>query len=243
MKHLYLVTSILFALFFVACMDDTKEEATTNQPPVPVSNAANPSPKTVANVVVENEKPTVIKQDTSKSPDVEATKETITNEVSEEDAHPYRDISVGKITSACDLISEAEIREKVPGFKNVAQLNMIPRNSPDNHSSACECRAVNDNKVFIVGYRKNPANLQYIDQIIAEGEIREYSANIPPYEPVQGLGLKAAFNRKHGYMKWVGDNGVLVYAYVFPTNVQNVDMYEPVLYKMGQEIDDRFHGR
>ena len=241
MKHIYFIGSLLCSLCLLACQNDAKESSTAVE--ITTVDSAVPTPTAVSNITPSSkDKSTVAKQDTTKLPVSEGTTSAVDGaEPSVTDS--YRDITVGGVKSACDLITEAEIRKKIPGFAKVRELKMTPRNSPDNHASACECRAMNENIAFVLGYRKNAANLQYIDQIIAEGEVREYAPNIPPYEPVEGLGMKAAFNRKHGYMKWVGENGVLVYAYVFPTTVQNVDVYEQVLYKLGEDIDNRFHGR
>ncbi len=246
MRLLYLLS--LCAIVAVACQNDPKTTSTvdtsTSTPKdmdegkaVVVSTSDKNGVVTVADTIPNSEN-----SGSTAAPSQPTTSSSKEAEVSEE-YDPYRDISVGTITNACQLVTEAEIRKRIPGFSNVQEIRMTPRNSPDNHASACECNAMNEKKVFVIGYRKNPANLQYIDEIIAKGEFREYAPDIPPYQPVAGLGQKAAFNTKHGYLKWVGDNGVLVYTYVFPTTVQNVDTYQKVLYDFAQDIDARFNAK
>lgn len=234
MKHLYFTFCFLLIGTLLACQTDPKPTESATIIPTPREEASPTSP--VATPATPD--PTTTNTAAATSVPAETTTEEDTEETEAYD--PDRDVTVGTIKNACELISEAEIRRLVPGFSKAKEIQMNPRNSPDNHASACECRAVGENKAVVIGYRKNPANLQYIDDIIAKGEVREYAPNIPPYEPVKGLGQKAAFNTKHGYMKWVGDNGVLVYMYVFPTTVQTVDLYKEVLYKWAQDINARF---
>lgn len=237
MKHIYFTCCFLLIGTLLSCQNDPKVNPEAS--PAPVVQTETPPP-TTSTPATTTEVP-ITTTPTTETPAGANPPPSTATPSSEDPTDAYRDITVGGIKSACDLISEAEIRRLIPGFADVQELKMTARNSPDNHASACECRAMNENIAFVIGYRKNPANLQYIDDIIEKGEFREYAANIPPYEPVQGLGQKAAFNTKHGYLKWVGNNGVLVYTYVFPTTIQTVDLYKEVLYKWAQDIDARFH--
>ncbi len=239
MKHLYFTFCFLLIGTLLACQTDPAPSESTTIDPTPTAQEVSPVATPVTAAPTTSDTAPLTTSTPSK---------TTTNEenTATEEAEPYdpdRDVTVGTIKNACQLISEEEMRRLVPGFANAKEIQMNPRNSPDNHASACECRAVGENKAVVIGYRKNPTNLQYIDEIIAKGEEREYAPNIPPYEPVSGLGQKAAFNTKHGYMKWVGDNGVLVYIYVFPTTVKTVDLYKQVLYKWAQTIDTRFNAK
>ncbi len=141
----------------------------------------------------------------------------------------YTDLSVGAIKNACDLLTEVDVRT-LPGFAEVEDLYKKTRNSPDKHTSVCEFLAKSQGLVFVLSYHKSAGNSQLIDEFVTKG-----------YKRVEGIGQKAAFDRKKGYLKWVGENGVMVTAYIFPTKPQTVDAYYEALSALAKTIDKRFH--
>lgn len=141
----------------------------------------------------------------------------------------YTNLSVGAIENACDLITKADVR-LLPGFAEVEDLYKKTRNSPDQHTSVCEFLAKSQGLAFVLSYHKSAGNSKLIDDFVEKG-----------YKSVEGIGQKAAFDRKKGYLKWIGENGVMVTAYIFPTTPQTVDAYYEALSILAKGIDKRFH--
>lgn len=157
----------------------------------------------------------------------------------EENANPDRDLSVGEIKEACQLISEKWLQQHIPGFDQ-GKIILVSRATPDNHASACECRVENKKYAFVIGYKKNPANLQAVSDLISKGQIKEMSANVPPFKEVKGLGQKAAFSNRNGNLVWVSENGVYIYMYIFPPSASTMEEHFNILYKLAPAINQKF---
>jgi hypothetical protein len=157
----------------------------------------------------------------------------------EENPHADRDVTVGMIQEACQLISKDWLRRNIPGFsKN--EIKLISRTAPDAHASGCECRPDGSQETFVIGYRKNPANVQYVKDLIRIGMIKQYGANVPPFRPVEGLGQIAAFSDVNGYLSWVTSSGVYIYMYLFPPVKERMEEDFKMLYTLAPEIDAKF---
>lgn len=157
----------------------------------------------------------------------------------EDNPHPDRDGSVGEIKEACQLISEKWLQKNIPGFGS-GVIKMISRSTPDNHSSACECRVENQRVAFVIGYKKNPTNLQTVSDLITKGQIKELSPSVPPFREIKGLGQKAAFSDNNGNLVWVTENDIYVYMYIFPPASSTMEAHFNILYKLANGINKKF---
>lgn len=157
----------------------------------------------------------------------------------EENPNADRDVTIGMIQEACQLISQDWLRKNIPGF-NKGELKLISRTAPDAHASGCECRPDGSQETFVIGYRKNAANLQYVKDLIRIGMIKQYGASVPPFRAVEGLGQLAAFSDVNGYLSWVTASGVYVYMYRFPTVKERMEEDFKLLYALAPEIDAKF---
>lgn len=156
----------------------------------------------------------------------------------EEAAVPDRDVTVGQIKEACQLISEEWLKKNIPGF-NRGEIAMVSRTSPDAHASGCECRPKSTEEAFVIGYRKNPTNLKYVQDLIRVGMVKQYGAAVPPFRPVDGLGQIAAFSDVNGWLVWVNETGVQMYMYRFPSSRARMEDDFNLLYALAPALDEK----
>ncbi len=156
----------------------------------------------------------------------------------EEPTTKDRDVTVGQIKEACQLISKDWLKKNIPGF-NRGEIAMVSRTSPDAHASGCECRPKSAEEAFVIGYRKNPANMQYVQDLIRVGMLKQYGASVPPFRKVDGLGQVAAFSDVSGWLVWVSETGVQLYMYRFPADRTRMEEDFNLLYTLAPSIDDK----